>query len=117
MGSLAGIAGANIRRARRARKLSLEALGAASGVDVKYLGRIERGEANCTLAVLERIARALDLEGADLLRAPLAAAPRPLDVGALLARIDESVTSVREAIATYAAAPKARKRLPRKRAR
>ena len=56
---LAGILGANVRRLRKAAGLSQEKLAALVGVDMRYLGGIERGQENPSLAVLERTAKAL----------------------------------------------------------
>jgi len=114
MGKLADVVGANIRRLRRAKKLSLERLAARCDMDVKYLGQIERSEANCTIAVIERIAEALAIEPADLLR-PLPGQPaRPPDLETMIARLDESVSYVREAAAPYIAkAGRSRRRPPR----
>jgi transcriptional regulator with XRE-family HTH domain len=116
MGKLAVLAGANIRRLRRAKKLSLERLAAQCDMDVKYLGQIERGEANCTLAMVEKIAEALAIEAAELLRPLPAPASRPPDLATMIARLDESVSQVREAAAPYiiAAAPRPRKRSRRR---
>jgi len=58
----------NIRRIRRARKLSLERAAAEAGVSRSTLGQIERGEANPSVAVLERLAAALKVPAAEFLR-------------------------------------------------
>jgi transcriptional regulator with XRE-family HTH domain len=51
--------GASIRARRVAAGLSQEALADAAGVDRSHMGKIERGERNVTLLLLERIAAAL----------------------------------------------------------
>ncbi len=53
------IIGANIRRLRQAKGLSQEVLAAESGIDMRYLGGIERGQENPTVAVVGNIAKAL----------------------------------------------------------
>ena len=53
------IVGGNIRRLRRARRLSQEALAGNAGIAMRYLAGIERGEENPRLAVLVKIAEAL----------------------------------------------------------
>lgn len=50
----------NLRRLRVARSLSQEALAVDAAVDRTYVGRLERGLENPTVAVLERLAKALD---------------------------------------------------------
>lgn len=64
---LAGILGANVRRLRKAAGLSQEDLAAQVGVDMRYLGGIERGQENPSLAVLEQIAKALRVSVSALL--------------------------------------------------
>jgi transcriptional regulator with XRE-family HTH domain len=58
---LAPIVGANLRRLRGERGLSLEALAKVSGVSRAMLGQIELGRSAPTINVLWKIARALDL--------------------------------------------------------
>lgn len=50
----------NLRRLRVARALSQEALAVDAAVDRTYVGRLERGLENPTVAVLERLAKALE---------------------------------------------------------
>src|SRR3569833_3177954 len=50
-----------VRELRKKKKWTLEELSAASGVSRSMLSEIERGNANPTLAVACRIARAFDL--------------------------------------------------------
>ncbi|WP_372044901.1 MULTISPECIES: helix-turn-helix domain-containing protein [Tistrella] len=58
----------NLRRLRRAAGFSQEALAEASGVSRRMLVNIERGDANVSLAVLDRIAAALNVLFVDLVR-------------------------------------------------
>lgn len=59
--------GENVRRARQARGLTLEALAHEVGLAYTYLGQIERGRRNPTLDVVERIAAALGVDALALL--------------------------------------------------
>jgi transcriptional regulator with XRE-family HTH domain len=61
------VVGLNVRRLRRANSLTQEALAHASEIDTRYVGGIERGEENPTVAVLGRIAAVLGVHPADLL--------------------------------------------------
>jgi transcriptional regulator with XRE-family HTH domain len=65
--ALAKIFGANVRKLRRERGLSQEALADAVGLAVTYVGQIERGLRNPTLAVVERLAVAFAVDPRDLL--------------------------------------------------
>lgn len=58
---------ANLRREREARGLSQEALAHQAGLHRTYVGSIERGERNVSIDNIERLARALGLEPADLM--------------------------------------------------
>ena len=58
--------GANIRRLRKAKGLSQEALAHEAGMAMRYLAGIERGEENPSLAFLVRLAEALEVGPADL---------------------------------------------------
>lgn len=53
------IVGANVRRLRKERGLSQEALAGEAGLAMRHLGRIERGEGNPTVAVLGKLAEVL----------------------------------------------------------
>jgi transcriptional regulator with XRE-family HTH domain len=52
----------NIRRLRVGRGLSQEALATDAGVDRTYVSRLERGLENPTIAVIERLAKALSYD-------------------------------------------------------
>ena len=62
------LVGRNVRRLRLAAGLSQEAFAHACGLHRTYIGGVERGERNITLATLARIAAALDTSPVDLLR-------------------------------------------------
>lgn len=65
---LAQIFGINVRRVRQERGVTLEALADEVGLAYSYVGQIERGLRNPTLAVVERMAAALRAHPLDLLR-------------------------------------------------
>jgi transcriptional regulator with XRE-family HTH domain len=67
----------NVRRIRVRRGISSEALAADAGVDRAYVSRIERAVANPTIDVLERIARVLGVEMAELFAVPKPDEERP----------------------------------------
>ena len=71
------IIGWNLRRLRVAQGLSQERLALAAGIDRAYVGRVERGSENVTIATLEAMARALAVPVAHLLAEPDGAAQRP----------------------------------------
>ena len=71
------IIGWNLRRLRVAQGLSQERLALAAGIDRAYVGRVERGSENVTIATLEAMARALAVPVAHLLVEPDGKAERP----------------------------------------
>lgn len=58
--------GANVRRLRKAKSLSQEALAHEAGMSMRYLAGLERGEENPSLAFLVKLAEALDVEPGSL---------------------------------------------------
>jgi transcriptional regulator with XRE-family HTH domain len=56
----------NLRRLRVLRALSQENLAVDAGVDRTYVSRLERGIENPTVAVLERLSIAMDVDIAEL---------------------------------------------------
>lgn len=62
------IVGANVRRLRIERKLTQEQLAHDAEIDLTYLGGIERGRRNPSVAVLGRVAAALDCLPSELLQ-------------------------------------------------
>jgi transcriptional regulator with XRE-family HTH domain len=68
--ALEAIIGANIRWLRKDADLSQEALAAKVGIDMRYLGGIERGQENPTVAVLAGIAGALGVPPSVLMVKP-----------------------------------------------
>ena len=62
--------GINVRRLRRARGMTQEALAHEVDLAVSYLGQIERGERNPTLSVVARFAEVLETTPLDLIKSP-----------------------------------------------
>lgn len=62
------ILGGNIRKLRKRRGLSQEELALDAGIDVTYLGGIERGRRNPSLLVIARLADVLGIHPAKLLQ-------------------------------------------------
>jgi transcriptional regulator with XRE-family HTH domain len=59
--------GAWVRELRRRRKVSQVDLAARAGISATYLSEIEQGERNPTVAVVVRLARALDTKPTQLM--------------------------------------------------
>lgn len=59
--------GLNVKTARKAAGYSQEAFADLAGIARSYMSDVERGARNPTLAVVERIAHALNVEPASLL--------------------------------------------------
>ena len=60
--------GENLREARLRTGVSQEKLAAKAGIDRTYVGGAERGERNVALVNIVRLAEALEIAPADLLR-------------------------------------------------
>lgn len=58
--------GARVRKLRKARKLSQEALALICDLDRSYVGAIERGESNLSLINIHRLADGLKVKAAEL---------------------------------------------------
>ncbi len=58
--------GARVRKLRKARKLSQEALALICDLDRSYVGAIERGESNLSLINIHRLADGLKVKPAEL---------------------------------------------------
>lgn len=67
---MAEILGINVRRVRLERGMTLESLAMEAGLAYSYVGGIERGQRNPTLAVVERIANVLNIDPITLLAKP-----------------------------------------------
>lgn len=62
------IVGGNVRRLRQARQMTQEQLAFDADLDLTYVGGIERGKRNPSLLVLARLAKALGVTPAELIR-------------------------------------------------
>ena len=60
----------NVRKFRQAKGLSQEELADRADIDRTYISAIERSVYGATIDVVDRLARSLDVEAADLLRRP-----------------------------------------------
>lgn len=54
--------GANMKKVRRSKKLSQEALAYKADISLSQVGRIERGETNPTISTIKHIALYLEVE-------------------------------------------------------
>jgi transcriptional regulator with XRE-family HTH domain len=68
----------NLRRLRVRLNLSQEALGLRADVDRTYVGRLERGLENPTIAVLDKLAKAIGVPVSELFHLPRSHDPRPM---------------------------------------
>jgi transcriptional regulator with XRE-family HTH domain len=66
-GSVARLLGTSVRGHRKARKLTQEVVAERAGLSTNYMGNIERGEYDVTVAVLQRVACAMDTRASVLL--------------------------------------------------
>ena len=66
---LAAAFGAAVRSARTTRGIAQEALALLSKIERSHVGKIERGEHMPTLSAVLKIARALEMSGAELIAA------------------------------------------------
>ena len=74
--------GWNLRKLRVDRGLSQEKLALEAAIDRSYVGRIERGEENVTISVLEALSEALGVRVADFLVEVTTDEPRPVGMRA-----------------------------------
>ncbi len=64
------ILGANVRRLRRAQGLGQEKFALMNGIDRTYISGIERGRRNPTIAIVAKLAEALNVAPHQLLMPP-----------------------------------------------
>lgn len=65
---LVELLGANVRQLRKSKGLSQEELALEAGMKRSYLSDLERGTRNPSVRAIGRLAEALGVEAADLLR-------------------------------------------------
>ena len=70
----------NLRRYRRAARLSQEELAHRSDIDRTYISSLERSVYAASIDVVDRLAAALEIQAADLLVRPLSARVRKAPV-------------------------------------
>jgi transcriptional regulator with XRE-family HTH domain len=70
----------NLRRYRRAARLSQEELAHRSDIDRTYISSLERSVYAASIDVVDRLAAALEIQAADLLVQPTSARARKLPV-------------------------------------
>lgn len=58
----------NLRRLRHAKEMTQEELAERAGLSARYVGAIERANKSASVSVLGRIADALEIEPAELIR-------------------------------------------------
>lgn len=58
----------NLRRARHVRKLTQEDLADRAGLSARYVGAVERADVSASVTVLGKLADALGVDPADLIR-------------------------------------------------
>jgi len=58
--------GKNLRRIRKEKDLSMEALANLAEIELSQIYRIETGKINCKLITILRIAKALEIDSRDL---------------------------------------------------
>ena len=58
----------NLRRLRHAKEMTQEELAERAGLSARYVGAIERANKSASVSVLGRIADALEVEPAELIR-------------------------------------------------
>lgn len=77
------LVGWNVRRLRAGKHITIEELAGRAEVDASYLARLERGEVNVGIVILDRIARAVSAKLSDLVvePAPGEKPPNPLRAG------------------------------------
>lgn len=61
------IIGRNVRRLRKEKGMSQQDLSYLTGMDQKYISKIERGDSNITLNTLEKLMECLEVTVAELL--------------------------------------------------
>lgn len=77
------LVGWNLRRLRVAKEFTIEELAGRAGADPSFVARLERGQVNVGIVMLERLAQQLGAKLADLTIEPDTGArpPKPLKAG------------------------------------
>lgn len=64
------VIGLNVKRLRKAKRLTQEVLAHGAEIDTRYVGGIERGQENPSVAVLGRLAQVLEVHPAEFFATP-----------------------------------------------
>ena len=72
------VVGDNVRYLRRSRGLTQQELATGAAVDLRYLGSIERGEGNPSVALLGKLAEVLKVHPSELLHDGVQPEPDPV---------------------------------------
>lgn len=77
------LVGWNLRRLRVAKGLTIEELAGRADADASYVARLERGQVNVGIVMLERLAKQVSAKLSDLVvePEPHAKPPKPLKAG------------------------------------
>lgn len=70
MEDIKSLLGKRIRNLRKQKGLSQEGLGWKSELHFTYIGAVERGERNCSIMTLKKIAKGLEIDIKDLFDSP-----------------------------------------------
>ena len=90
MENIKSLLGKRIRDFRKQRGLSQEELGWKAELHFTYIGAIERGEKNCSITTLEKVARGLEIDIKDLFNIPL----HETDINKLKEEINNKIISL-----------------------
>lgn len=90
------VLGNNIRQIRREKDLSQEALAEFADINVTFLGKIERGQANPTIETLLKISRAFEMPLTKLFEYPQSIYGNTNDDSRLEALISEFADKIKE---------------------
>ncbi len=90
------VLGNNIRQIRREKDLSQEALAEFADINVTFLGKIERGQANPTIETLLKISRAFEMPVTKLFEYPQSIYGNTNDDSRLEALISEFADKIKE---------------------
>jgi transcriptional regulator with XRE-family HTH domain len=82
--------GKRIRELRKQKGLSQEELGWKSELHFTYIGGVERGEKNCSIITLEKIAKGLEININDLFDTP----SHKIDINKLKKEINNKINSL-----------------------
>lgn len=68
MSDILSIVGSRIKKFRKSKKLSQEELALMAYIDPTHLGRVERGESNCSIEMLDKLVKVLNISLEDFFK-------------------------------------------------